>query len=70
MKRKQSLISLLTLVWMLFSIIPTYRFATANTVPVESSFILKATGNCGYINLEWKPIEGAAHYYIYRGIGY
>lgn len=69
MKRKQSLISLLTLFLMLFSIIPTYRFASANTVPIDNSFVLKAVGQCGYINLEWKPVEGAAHYYIYRGIG-
>jgi hypothetical protein len=68
MKGKQKLISILTLILILFSIIPTYRLATAKTVPVENSFILKAAGHCGYITLEWKPVEGATHYYIYRGI--
>jgi hypothetical protein len=34
-----------------------------------STFILKASGECGYNLLEWEKVEGAVWYYIYRGEG-
>ncbi len=61
--------SYLTVILMVFSILPGGRTPLVMAVPTDNAFMLTAEGRCGYVALEWTPVEGAQRYYIYRGIG-